>query len=184
MEYKTECLGSLEYCFDWIVKHASGRITARSCGECENRRTMCSFLTNWIVDSYRRRNELDLPAVPLPPPDPVLKLAVRFREGSASIVGIPVAEVVVVHVLVDIRRKRLGGTKRFPLYTSKQCNQWNGGRGETTLLFVVSAKARPRSFPLFVKRTTNAFSSPIQSMMWSRMWDRWKSLAEIVHHVP
>ena len=41
---------------------------------------------------------------------------VRFRDGSGSMVGIPVADVVVVHVLVDIRRRRFGGTKRFPLF--------------------------------------------------------------------
>ena len=46
--------------------------------------------------------------------DPVWKLVVRLRDGSGSMVGIPVAEVVVVHVDVDIRRKRFGGAKRFP----------------------------------------------------------------------
>jgi hypothetical protein len=35
-------------------------------------------------------------------------------------VGIPVADVVVVHVLVDILRKRLGGTKRFPFCKKKK----------------------------------------------------------------
>ena len=41
-------------------------------------------------------------------------------------VGIPVADVVVVHVLVDILRKRLGGTKRFPFCINKQnTNQMN-----------------------------------------------------------
>lgn len=40
------------------------------------------------------------------------KLELRIRDGSASSVGIPVAEVVVVHVLVDIRRIRLGGKLR------------------------------------------------------------------------
>ena len=45
---------------------------------------------------------------------PLLKLAALLREGSGSMVGIPVADVVVVHVLVDIRRRRLGATKRFP----------------------------------------------------------------------
>ena len=39
-----------------------------------------------------------------------LKLAERSRHGSGSSVGIPVAEVVVVHVEVDIRRIRLGGS--------------------------------------------------------------------------
>lgn len=37
------------------------------------------------------------------------KLELRSRDGSASRVGIPVADVVVVHVLVDMRRIRLGG---------------------------------------------------------------------------
>lgn len=48
-------------------------------------------------------------------PIPLLKLAVRFRQGSGSMVGIPVAEVVVVQVLVDILRSKLGGAKRLPL---------------------------------------------------------------------
>ena len=49
-------------------------------------------------------------------PIPVRKLAARFLDGSGSMVGIPVADVVVVHVDVDIRRNRFGGTKRFPRY--------------------------------------------------------------------
>ena len=51
----------------------------------------------------------------VPKSDPVRKLVVRLRDGSGSMVGIPVADVVVVHVLVDMRRRRFGGTKRFPL---------------------------------------------------------------------
>lgn len=41
-----------------------------------------------------------------------LKLELRVRQGSASNVGSPVAEVVVVQVLVDMRRIRLGGKLR------------------------------------------------------------------------
>ena len=40
------------------------------------------------------------------------KLELRVRQGSVSRVGRPVAEVVVVHVLVDMRRIRLGGRLR------------------------------------------------------------------------
>ena len=40
------------------------------------------------------------------------KLELRVRQGSVSSVGRPVAEVVVVQVLVDIRRIRLGGKLR------------------------------------------------------------------------
>jgi hypothetical protein len=60
-------------------------------------------------------------------PNPLLKLAVRFRQGSGSMVGIPVADVVVVHVLVDILRKRLGGTKRFPFCKKKNKNKQKNG---------------------------------------------------------
>lgn len=49
-------------------------------------------------------------------PCKLLKLVLLLREGSGSKVGIPVAEVVVVHVLVDIRRNRLGGKLRLPRY--------------------------------------------------------------------
>lgn len=41
-----------------------------------------------------------------------LKLVLLFREGSGSSVGIPVAEVVVVQVDVDILRNRDGGKCR------------------------------------------------------------------------
>ena len=41
-----------------------------------------------------------------------LKLQLLVRHGSGSSVGRPVADVVVVHVLVDIRRMRLGGKLR------------------------------------------------------------------------
>jgi len=58
-----------------------------------------------------------------PKSDPVRKLVVRFRDGSGSMVGIPVADVVVVHVLVDIRRRRFGGTKRFPLLNHIEIRQ-------------------------------------------------------------
>ena len=37
------------------------------------------------------------------------KLELRVRHGSGSNVGMPVADVVVVHVLVDMRRIKLGG---------------------------------------------------------------------------
>ena len=40
------------------------------------------------------------------------KLELRVRHGSGSKVGMPVAEVVVVHVEVDMRRMRLGGRLR------------------------------------------------------------------------
>lgn len=40
------------------------------------------------------------------------KLELRVRQGSGSRVGMPVAEVVVVHVEVDMRRMRLGGRLR------------------------------------------------------------------------
>ena len=40
------------------------------------------------------------------------KLELRTRHGSSSNVGIPVAEVVVVQVLVDILRSKLGGKLR------------------------------------------------------------------------
>lgn len=40
------------------------------------------------------------------------KLAERMRHGSSSNVGMPVAVVVVVQVLVDMRRIRLGGRLR------------------------------------------------------------------------
>ena len=43
------------------------------------------------------------------------KLELRIRHGSNSSVGIPVAEVVVVHVLVDILRNKLGGKLRLNL---------------------------------------------------------------------
>lgn len=46
------------------------------------------------------------------------KLAERRRHGSGSSVGMPVAEVVVVHVLVDMRRMRLGGRLRRSLCNS------------------------------------------------------------------
>ena len=49
-----------------------------------------------------------------------LKEEDRRRQGSGSRVGIPVAEVVVVQVLVDIRRIREGGRERR--------SRW-GGRG-------------------------------------------------------
>lgn len=44
------------------------------------------------------------------------KLELRLRHGSVSKVGRPVAEVVVVQVLVDIRRIRLGGKLRRNRY--------------------------------------------------------------------
>lgn len=40
------------------------------------------------------------------------KLELRIRHGSSSSVGMPVAEVVVVQVLVDMRRIKLGGKLR------------------------------------------------------------------------
>lgn len=43
---------------------------------------------------------------------PCLKETLRCCRGSGSKVGMPVAEVVVVHVLVDIRRSRFGGRLR------------------------------------------------------------------------
>lgn len=39
-------------------------------------------------------------------------VVLRFRTGSGSRLGIPVALVVVVHVLVDMRRRRLSGKLR------------------------------------------------------------------------
>lgn len=44
------------------------------------------------------------------------KLEERVRHGSGSSVGMPVADVVVVHVEVDIRRIRLGGRLRLSLF--------------------------------------------------------------------
>jgi len=46
----------------------------------------------------------------------------RFRDGSGSNVGRPVAEVVVVHVLVDIRLITLWGKLRFPFYEKSNAN--------------------------------------------------------------
>ena len=52
------------------------------------------------------------------------KLAVRLRQGSGSMVGMPVADVVVVHVLVDMRRNKLGGTKpRLPRCSKRSRNK-------------------------------------------------------------
>ena len=45
------------------------------------------------------------------------KLELRVRHGSGSSVGIPVADVVVVHVLADMRRMRLWGRLR-----RRRCN--------------------------------------------------------------
>ncbi len=59
---------------------------------------------------------------------PLLKLAALLREGSGSMVGIPVADVVVVHVLVDIRRRRLGATKRFPRCKDQREEEENNNR--------------------------------------------------------
>lgn len=44
------------------------------------------------------------------------KLELRTRHGSNSSVGMPVAEVVVVQVLVDILRNKLGGKLRLNLF--------------------------------------------------------------------
>ena len=44
------------------------------------------------------------------------KLELRTRHGSSSRVGMPVADVVVVHVLVDILRSKLGGKLRLNLW--------------------------------------------------------------------
>jgi hypothetical protein len=46
-------------------------------------------------------------------------LALRWRHGSGSKVGIPVAEVVVVHVLVDILRIKLEGRLRRKRWNNK-----------------------------------------------------------------
>ena len=42
------------------------------------------------------------------------------RHGSGSSVGSPVADVVVVHVLVDIRRIKLGGRLRRNRYNTQK----------------------------------------------------------------
>jgi len=47
------------------------------------------------------------------------KLVHRFRDGSGSNIGMPVAEVVVLQVAVDIRRNKLGGRLRLPRYVVK-----------------------------------------------------------------
>lgn len=48
------------------------------------------------------------------------KLELRILHGSSSSVGMPVADVVVVHVLVDILRIRLGGKLRLDFYNNKK----------------------------------------------------------------
>lgn len=48
------------------------------------------------------------------------KLELRILHGSSSSVGMPVADVVVVHVLVDILRIRLGGKLRLDFYNKQK----------------------------------------------------------------
>lgn len=51
----------------------------------------------------------------------------RSRQGSGSSVGIPVADVVVVHVLVDMRRIREGGKLR-----RRRCEKKRGKQNSLT----------------------------------------------------
>ena len=71
------------------------------------------------------------------------KLELRVRQGSGSRVGMPVAEVVVVHVEVDMRRIRLGGKLRRNLCKRKRRN-WST-KWENTMLHDFQSQTRFKS---------------------------------------